>query len=217
MKYIKKVPILGPLISIINSYVYNGADEASTTIAPFRNWFRKLGANIGTAIALSVLLVGHFDLGYTSFPSSDIALAIFPSILGFGIGVYALLFSIQDRLIAWMEECHSRDELPFGPKVLISDMAYPLIVYIFVLLLSGINKAFAPTVVEGEFIGSFLLFYGLLITLELIITIYTVSDIMFTIKINDIKKVRLTQQIEPTKNQPSFFNFSRFIKSDDDK
>ncbi|PKH56537.1 hypothetical protein CXF83_15170 [Shewanella sp. Choline-02u-19] len=216
MKYIKKIPILGPLVSIINSYVYNGADEASTTIAPFGHWFRKLGANIVTAVALSALFIGYFDLGYTSFPSSDIALAIFPSILGFGIGVYALLFSIQDRLIAWMEGCHSIDELPFGPKVLISDMAYPLIVYVFVLLISGINKAFAPAVIEGEFIGSFLLFYGLLVTLELIITIYTVSDIMFTLKVNDIKKDRLTPQIEPRKNQLSIFNLSRFMKSDND-
>jgi hypothetical protein len=217
MKYIKKVPILGPLISIINSYVYNGSDEASTTIAPFRKWFIKLGSNIIAAVTLSLLLVGCFDLGYTSFPSSDIALAIFPSILGFGIGVYALLFSIQDRLIAWMEDRHSKRELPFGPKVLISDMAYPLVVYIFVLLLSGINKAFAPKLIQGEFIGAFLLFYGLLITLELVITIYTVSDIMFTLKVNDIRKDRLTQKIEPTKNKPLFYNLGRFMKSDDDK
>ncbi|MBI1675939.1 hypothetical protein [Shewanella sp. DW31] len=187
---IYKIPILGPIIDIVNSYAYRGNPQSLKHFAPFSLWIKRLLINILIATFIAIISVETSYYYAMDFKPQDISLSIFPSILGFGIGVFALLFSIPESIIDLIEDKKENGSIDFDARILISDMAYPLAIYSIIILISSILKPFGSQIFYLDYIGSFLLFYGLLITLELIYSIFNTSKLIMNKKISSSKERR---------------------------
>lgn len=83
-----------------------------------------------------VIFVGIlFLIKYESildWTAADTILSVFPSVLGFGIGAFALLFIMPSNFMIFLTQ--KRERLGFGPEIVPVDMGYPLIVFTFVWL-----------------------------------------------------------------------------------
>jgi hypothetical protein len=55
--------------------------------------------------------------------------SVFPSLLGFGIGVFALIFVLPGELMSSLDKRRAKSGI--GSSMMISDMAYPLVYLAF--------------------------------------------------------------------------------------
>ncbi|EHY8223056.1 hypothetical protein K4558_003323, partial [Salmonella enterica] len=101
-------------------------------------------------------------------------LSVFPSVLGFGIGAFALLFIMPSNFMLFLTQ--KRERLGFGPEIVPVDMGYPLIVFAFVMAIAGLNKMFPNSIFNVFSIWAF--FYGLAMALELITFLFNASIII---------------------------------------
>lgn len=199
MKFSYRPPIIGTIFDIFNSYAYRGSTFSSKKVAPLKFWFSRFSASIITAIFLSVISVEISTYLTIEFIPQDISLSIFPSILGFGIGAFALLFSIPESVIDFIEEKKEKGEIEFDTRILIADMAFPLTIYFIILFVSSFLKSFGSQFYYLDYISAYLLFYGLLITLELIYSIFNTSKLIMNKKISSSKERRMAKIKEPSK------------------
>ncbi|MGR6834770.1 hypothetical protein [Aliivibrio wodanis] len=91
-KIINNIPIISVIFRILNAYVYKGNLIHLSETAPLRLWFDRIGKGVLFSVILGGLV--YFLHDKDNYNPEDIILAIFPSILGFGIGVFALLFAL---------------------------------------------------------------------------------------------------------------------------
>ena len=75
-----------------------------------------------------------------NWDAADAIISVFPSLLGFGIGVFALLFILPNRLYQLLDEEKENGNIKFGHEILAVDMGYPLLVFAVILTWSGVNK-----------------------------------------------------------------------------
>ncbi|MCT8176721.1 hypothetical protein [Variovorax sp. CY25R-8] len=189
-KHLVKIPILGSLLAITNAYVFNGDFASDRKFAPLLMWAKLLpciifsiGLTVLTIFAPCIAIDNKFPqcgLGKDSFVSSGGALstAILPTILGFGIGVYALIFSLSKKFVRLFHE-KSRMAQKDGRKISVltinADIAYPLISIVFSILIGLIQQRF-PTMLWLSALAWMSLWYSMLMTLEIIGTIYRLGE-----------------------------------------
>jgi hypothetical protein len=103
--------LLGRIVELANAYVSEGDLRYLKRLAPARAWWRAiLRPLVGSALACAVVFVPTVYLSTPASPTPtwtpmSVAAGIFPSLLGFGIGVYALLWSLSER---WLTEFQTR-------------------------------------------------------------------------------------------------------------
>lgn len=83
-------------------------------------------------IFVGVLFLIKYD-SILDWAAADTILSVFPSVLGFGIGAFALLFIMPSNFMLFLTQ--KRERLGFGPEIVPVDMGYPLILLLFLLLL----------------------------------------------------------------------------------
>ncbi|MCG9559270.1 hypothetical protein [Vibrio kanaloae] len=124
----------------------------------------------------------------SDFNPEDAILGIFPDILGFGIGVFALLFALPTEFLDKLRQSvknSNGDNKITGPEMLPADMAYPLLVYSVIMLFSVFFRAFPDEPVTTT-ISTIMLIYGFVVTLELLNSIFmTASYMLFTRRSTD--------------------------------
>ena len=196
------IPVLGDAVRITNAYVYSGDFDSDLRLAPIRFWFSRLWMNI-VAAALLTLIPAHelvLDRKYTNlFPTLRIAeklpepgellTSILPNILGFGLGVYALIFSLSPALLNSINRQMSRKkkENPSfkGSYLLLNaDMAYPLLVMTISLGLGVLQKVLEPTP-TFIVVAWFALWYSGLMVLEVLMAIFGLGENELIGKIDD--------------------------------
>jgi len=152
-KLLLEVPLIGTCVYIANCYVFGGDREASIRFAPFTAWCRALAFPLVFAAVLAgvvlwplvkrlVFLHQLTTDGLTTFAKApgELIVSVVPSLLGFGIGVYALIFGLAspivrelEKSIAVLKEAKVRSQ---GSVLVINaDLAYPLMVLLVVLSL----------------------------------------------------------------------------------
>lgn len=183
-RMINKVPFLSILFRIANAYALKGHPSHFKTVAPLSAWCHRIGKNL-----LLSILVGSLCayISGTNYAPQDIILSIFPSILGFGIGVFALLFALPneflDKLKKSVDASNGASKIS-GPEMLASDMAYPLLVYVTIMFFAVIVKSITnPNI--SFYIASTFLVYGSIISLELINSIFMTSSYMLIVRKKD--------------------------------
>ncbi|MEC4775144.1 hypothetical protein [Burkholderia cenocepacia] len=153
------IPVVGFILRVANTYAYGGDYKAIAEFAGLRRWlkayfFSVMLATVFAAItiwpALASIVQGNgFDLSrigdFSSRPGALIV-AINPCLLGFGIGVYALIFGLSDvfvrRFRNFLETKKKSGEIGHGSElVLNSDLAYPLIVLLVSIAIGVIQQA----------------------------------------------------------------------------
>jgi len=169
-----KIPVIKDILLVFNAYLWRGDTMFVSRFAPLSSCFSRLWARLGLALFTTFIFYGYdfiprlnFFLIPISEPSIgyDLVLSIFPNLLGFGLGVYALIFSLPGLL----DRKNSKNTQ--SSNLLNADMGYPLLMMVIAILVSLIAKA-----CDGNFyladVSFFLLIYGTLLLLELISLIF---------------------------------------------
>ncbi|WJV67922.1 hypothetical protein PCO86_05715 [Pectobacteriaceae bacterium CE70] len=174
---LRRLPIIGSVFRIVNAYAYKGNSHCQNSIAPIKLWWsRILKKMLWVAFFVGVLLLIKFD-NISNWAAADTVLSVFPSVLGFGIGAFALLFIMPSNFMLFLTQ--KREHLGFGPEIVPVDMGYPLIVFTFVMIIAGLNKMFPNLIFNVLSIWAF--FYGLAMALELIAFLFNASVVIHKI------------------------------------
>lgn len=168
-----KLPLIGAVVKIANAYAFKGNPRYVIELASWDDWWKRIvkKAFIVAVIALVLTLIG--TMSEPAVNQNDIArqlLGVFPSLLGFGIGVFALVFVLPPSFVHHLQS--EREALGFDASILAPDMAYPLLVLVVVLFI-GACLLFLPPTFLGLYIAGFSLFYGIAVSLELVSMIFT--------------------------------------------
>jgi len=177
------------LLSIVNNYVAAGDFSADEKFAPLGCWFKALAPNLAVAVALTACTLYQSCIysaclkcifvkdTFIAMPGS-IATSVLPNVLGFGIGVYALIFSMSDKFVkmfhARAQEANKRGE-KISVLTLNADMAYPLLIIALAIVFGLLQQIFKESsIVVG--ICWLLLWYSLVETIGLIGVIFRIGE-----------------------------------------
>ncbi len=174
---IRKIPIFGSAFRIANSYAYEGKYISTKMLAPLRMWFSRILCKVIICLLFSIVIVWCSPpiTNWNWSPASTL-LSSFPSILGFGIGAYALLFVMPNSLMRFLDKRKQESSESIGSEMLQVDMAYPLLVFIIVMFIGLCGRAINTPI--WEFICFWALVYGLAITLELASFLFNTSMVI---------------------------------------
>ncbi|PHM60928.1 hypothetical protein [Xenorhabdus ishibashii] len=174
-KIIRRLPVIGAVFRIANAYACEGSDEGNKSFAPIHMWwsriFKKMAYLFFFVLVLS--LINYQYISVWTWEPSDAILSVFPSILGFGIGVFALMFVMPSSFLKFLNEGKKSKQINFGPEIVPVDMGYPLVVFVLVIVWAAINKILPCQ--TFRFISVWAFFYGLAMTLELISFLFNSS------------------------------------------
>lgn len=182
-----RVPVVGDVLAIVNGYAYEGRHEALIRFAPLKYWVRRIGPKLFASGVLSVWITSRLTERFSMLPSSSAKLAemvvgIFPNLLGFGIGVYALIFALPDSFLSSLRRPsggtvrHATEESSSGvgskiPSNMINaDMAYPLIVMVCAIAYCAFAQVCMT--IWRYYVSIWLLLYCFVLIIELINLIY---------------------------------------------
>ena len=139
-KKLSRVPFLGPIFLIANAYVSFGKAKHFSCIAPSNKWIERLGKGLISSFLISLTIMTIVllsDIEISKFKPEEIVLSLFPNLLGFGIGVFALLFALPNDFLNNLIEANERlKDDAIGPEMLPADMAYPLAIYCLSILIT---------------------------------------------------------------------------------
>jgi hypothetical protein len=196
--FFKRIPILGTIVYITNSYIYNGDINSNKKFAPIKLWFKKLTLKFLLCCFLTMLVFKDFiyniyinhTLNYSLLlPSSlnpgDKITATFPSLIGFGIGVYALLFALDKSVVGEVQKAISNSTKTSGSVLMLSsDLAYPLIILIITLSIGILQTVFSKSLCLCA-ISWFMLWYSFVVIIEMIGVLFGLTNNSLLDKLDD--------------------------------
>ncbi|MFA6901472.1 MAG: hypothetical protein WC236_00145 [Gallionellaceae bacterium] len=185
------LPVLGEIVLIVNAYVFDGDLQSGSKLAPASSWIRKLWGNVVVTAALAFfstpyLWVGSLTTYVPAFLLADhrpipgnLIISIFPSLLGFGIGVYALIFGLSSILIKGLQEHMVGNSKIVDQRgsalILNADMAYPLLILTLTLFV-GVLQQIYPSSHKFEIAAWFALWYSLLMVIEILSVLFNLGE-----------------------------------------
>ncbi|OCQ53584.1 hypothetical protein Ppb6_01210 [Photorhabdus australis subsp. thailandensis] len=174
-KLIRKIPVMGSIFRIVNAYAYEGDDEGNKRLAPLNMWWNRIFKKMVYLLFFveALFLINNKTMPNWSWEPSDTIFSVFPSILGFGIGVFALMFVMPNSFLKLLTEGKKNKKINFGPEIVPVDMGYPLVAFVLVMAWAAINKIFPCQLFK--FISTWAFFYGLAMTFELISFLFNSS------------------------------------------
>jgi hypothetical protein len=180
------VPILGDIILIVNGYAYEGEHTALIRLAPPMYWLRRIIPKLALSGLFAAWITYKLTCHFNQIPDpatkfTDMLVSIFPNLLGFGIGVYALIFALPESFFKSLrgeqgtakqaaEQQNLERTLDTPPNMINADMAYPLVV-IAISIAYGAFVQFFMTI-WSFYVSVLLLVYCFVLMLELISLIY---------------------------------------------
>ena len=168
----RKWPVVGAMFLIMNAYAFKGDPRYVSQLAPWVEWKKHVVPKAVISMIVSFFLTISSSLSNVDASQSSVVesiISIFPSLLGFGIGVFALIFVLPSGLIEKLEQ--RKEAAGFDARILPPDMAYPLLV-LALALASAVIMDFLPETWLGYLLLVFFLVYGLLMIIELISMIF---------------------------------------------
>lgn len=176
-KLLRGIPVFGGVFRVANAYAYEGDGENIRNIAPLKLWWERVFRKAWYVLLFvsAISLLSSKPICLWEWEPSDTILGAFPSILGFGIGVYALMFIMPSDFLSFLNRRYKSGESSVSPKIVPVDLGFPLIVYVLVMFVAAINKVF-PEPYQLRLLSLWALFYGLAITVELILFLFSSSN-----------------------------------------
>ncbi|WP_186148009.1 hypothetical protein [Burkholderia gladioli] len=187
-----RIPLVGTILYIANCYVFGGDREAVYRFAPLQSWFKVLLAPFVISLILTSAILWPMIKGFalnhelttrnlSAFAKTpgDLIVSVVPSLLGFGIGVYALIFALAGPIVRDLqnkiEELRDAGHKTQGSALVInSDLAYPLTVLVVVLSLGVFQKNFESK--ELIIVSWTAFWYALVVTFEVIGVLFGLGD-----------------------------------------
>jgi hypothetical protein len=197
---VKQLPILGVIILIANGYAASGEISHFQKLTSWNNWYQRIVKNLVLFFIFGAVFSYTYYNEITSvggFKPEEAILDIFPDILGFGIGVFALLFTLPSAFLARLRRTNSKSKesnSKFGAHMLPVDMAYPLMVYCFIMFIAAIFRMVPDSPITIWISCSFLL-YGFYMCFELLSSIFNTASLMVMVrKLEDKNKEQEQEQ-----------------------
>lgn len=171
--------MIGKIIQIGSDYVTDGDIKYQSKPAPLKKWFFSLAPSIVVSMFLTTILI-YIDLFLnTNYLNNsrpaEYLLGVISSLLGFGIGVYALIFSISGKMIRDIQNAHikinSNSEDRSSVLSINSDFAFPLIFLTITLITLTFQLVFNDAKLLKVF-SFFMIFMSFSMTFKLIYSIY---------------------------------------------
>lgn len=192
---IRQIPIIGAIFRIVNAYAYQGDSRCNQQIAPFVKWWGRVFKKAIYIVFLVELVVLYYGNDVSKIPwnAGDSIISVFPSVLGFGIGAFALLFVMPESFLVFMSS--NRERLTVGPEIVPVDIAYPLVVFTIALCWSALSKVFINDFFS--FFSMFFFFYGMAMAFELISFLFNSSLLIQKISLSEhLKQKKLHKKTE---------------------
>lgn len=195
------LPVVGDALLIINSYTYEGSLKAKVELAPLSLWLKKHSSSYAIVIILMIIstpdkwfcgrLLAYLpELAAIEHKVSPgaLILSIFPNMLGFGLGVYALIFGLSSILVKRIHESISSPKNGNSPTgsvlILNSDMAFPLLVMTCSLAIGVLQQIYAESNALELFAWA-ALWYSILMTFEILSALFGLGQNELLNKLND--------------------------------
>lgn len=193
---LKKVPIISTVLGILNAYAYRGDYSAGQEFAGIYAfvkilWRPFLISLLCTLGILSPWVHTYWSSGVTDFSlcllgdfaskPGALSVGVIPSLLGFGIGVYALTFAIPEALVQMMDKrmaegVEAGDRKYGSVLVLNADLGYPLVVLTISLAIGVFQQAY-PTNAVFLFVCWFAFWYSVISMIEIIGVLFQLADL----------------------------------------
>jgi len=162
---LRHIPLVGLFLKYLNLYVGQGKSEYLFRIAPAPLWLDRVAVEFFVNVAFVALVFLLAGEAKNALDFSDLVVSVFPSLLGFGIGVFALIFVLPDDFLTSLDKKSVSTGL--GSTLLVAEMAYPLI-YMAVGLVASALMAELWTSVWGQAAQLLIFLYGLTLVCDLI-------------------------------------------------
>lgn len=183
--FLHKLPGLGSFLEISSDYASEGSADFFEKIAPARYWLSTLGWPVFVSILLAAIPYPCSCMPYSvkiDAKPHEIALSLIPSLLGFGIGAYALVFGLSGDLLKKIQEGHNKMEItknaPAGSVLSInSAFAFPLATMSIATIVASVQKIL-PDVLFLSSLTWFLTFLCLTLTYQLIVALYRLGRVI---------------------------------------
>lgn len=180
-----KLPGIGSFIEISADYASEGSSDYFEKIPPAKYWLSTLGWPVFLSIFLAIIPYPCGCMPYSvkiEAEPHDIALSLIPSLLGFGIGAYALVFGLGGDLLKKIQEAHNKIELdtqsPAGSVLSInSAFAFPLATMAITTIVASVQKIL-PEVLFLSTVTWFFTFLCLTLTYQLIVALYRLGRVI---------------------------------------
>lgn len=165
--WLRGVPVLGVFIRYLNLYVGRGETKYLVKVAPGYLWLDRLVVPVATSAGLTLIcwLLLLITERLHQVEVSGLVSSVFPSLLGFGIGVFALIFVLPEDLMGALDKRKVKSGL--GSSMMISDMAYPLVYLALGIVASAVVGLLLASPLS-DFIQLFIFIYGLALVSDLI-------------------------------------------------
>lgn len=176
---------LEPIIEISSDYVSDGSPRYFGKIAPVKFWIHSLWWPVLVSLLLAAI---PYPCGCTPITleieakAYDVAFSLIPSLLGFGIGAYALVFGLSGDLLKKIQDEHNKKdnthEQPASSVLSInSSFAFPLIIMIVTCIVASVQKIL-PSLQILESITWFLVFLSLVLVYQLVVSLYKLGRVI---------------------------------------
>lgn len=192
-KSILRVPVIKTIVFITNSYAYRGDENASVQFAGISLWVKAffvpcLLSGLLTAFTLLPMILNFlstckFEISslpeFSSKPGALIV-SVLPNLLGFGIGVYALLFSLGATFVkefdSKIKELKLQGKIKHGSKLMLnSDVAFPITVLILCISISIFQQVF-PSVLAILIAAWASFWYSIIMLIEIVGVLFGLVD-----------------------------------------
>jgi hypothetical protein len=193
-KAILRIPVISSLLYITNSYVLRGDSVALDKFASPLQWLRVFFFPWFCAAALTSITVpslcahelhltriaSHFASTAFESKAGEFITSIFPNLLGFGIGVYALIFAISDRFLSKFENHVAQKKNDgmqrYGSALVFNvDLAFPLIVIVAVISIGVLQQAY-ESVAWLRLFAWFSFWYAMITMIEIIAVLFGLGE-----------------------------------------
>ena len=185
-----RIPLLGDILRIFNAYAYRGDARADEQFASIWLWVTAFWLQTTLSILATLLCMPELASEYlplarrltysVSISPGTTATSVLPNLLGFGIGIYALIFGMHMMLLRELQASYKRgatddSQRPGSALILNAEMAVPLVVLTMTIAI-GLAQQVAPSIVGLQFASWFSLWLSLVFTLELIVTLFGLGE-----------------------------------------
>lgn len=189
-KTLSRVPLIGDVVRILNAYAFRGDVRSDERFAGPWLWFTAFGVQVtvsavATALCMPEQVNSWLPAGYclnykVALAPGPMVTGILPNLLGFGIGVYALIFGLHKLLLRELQDSYKpragEKRRPLGSALILNaEMAVPLLILALTIVL-GLVQQMVPRFDALQAATWFALWLSLTFTVELICTLFSLGE-----------------------------------------
>jgi len=220
---LSRIPLFGDVLRIFNAYAYRGDARADERLAPIWLWVTAFWLQAALSLVATLLCMPEttnkfLPLGYgfrysVALVPGGMSTSILPNLLGFGIGIYALIFGLHKMLLRDLQKSYASNTAtskyrPGSALILNAEMAVPLLVLALTIAV-GLAQQIVPESKSLQFAAWLSLWLSLVFTVELIVTLFGLGENVILKTLDDAepravpvrsKPVRRSTAMRPTKS-----------------